>query len=191
MFRVREPSNNGIEQTRRGESPRIRPPAPTTTSLQNARCSTYLPLIYLALQIRQNTTTVRAGTSAAISESLARMLEGFGSDPRTTRLWIRGIAGDPSLDPEDVLQFGLLFGSYIRLVENAYYQQLRGFVNPEQWQTTERSLSSVMGTMGGKGSWARSRHIYSDRFAAYVDTCIAERDAASAAAQQAVEPDVE
>ncbi len=148
-------------------------------------------LIYLALQIRQNTTTVRAGTSAAISESLARLLEVVGSDPRTARLWIRGVGGDPSLDPEEVLQFGLLFGSYVRRIENAYYQQLRGFVDFEHWQTTERTLSSVMGTMGGKGVWARSRHIYSDRFAAYVDTCIAERDAASAAAQQAVEPDVE
>ena len=146
---------------------------------------------YLALQIRQNTTTVRAGTSAAISESLARLLEVIGSDPRTARLWIRGLGGDPSLDPEDVLQFGLLFGSYMRRIENAYYQQLRGFLDSEQWQTTERTLSSVMGSMGGKGWWARSRHIYSDRFAMYVDTCIAERDAASAAAQQGVEPDVE
>lgn len=119
------------------------------------------------------------------------MLELFGSDPRTARVWIRSLAGDPSLDPEDVLQFGLLFASYMRRIENAYYQQLRGFVDSEQWQTTERALSSVMGTMGGKGAWARSRHIYSDRFAAYVDTCIAERDATSAAAQQAVEPDVE
>ncbi len=147
-------------------------------------------LIYLALQIRQNTTTVRAGTSAAISESLARLLEVVGSDPRTARLWIRGLGGDPSLDPWDVLQFGLLFGSYMRRIENAYYQQLRGFVDSEQWQTTERTLSSVMGAMGGKSWWARSRHIYSDRFAMYVDTCIAERDAASAAAQ-GVEPDVE
>ncbi len=31
-----------VRSSRRGESPRIRPPAPTTTSLQNARCSTYL-----------------------------------------------------------------------------------------------------------------------------------------------------
>jgi hypothetical protein len=143
-------------------------------------------LIYLALQIRQNTTTVRAGTSAAISESLARVLEVIGSDPKTARLWIRGIGGDPSLDTEDVLQFGFLFGSYIRRVENAYYQQLRGFVDPQHWQTTERTLSTIMGPEGGRSSWERSRHIYSDRFAAYVDTCIAERDATSAAAQQGV-----
>ncbi len=156
-----------------------------------AAVATIATLGYLAVQLRQNTATVRTGTSAAISESLARVLEVVGSDPRTARLWIRGLGGDPSLDPEDVLQFGLLFGSFMRRIENAYYQQLRGFVDSEQWQTTERTLSSVMGSMGGKGWWARSRHIYSDRFAMYVDTCIAERDAASAAAQQGVEPDVE
>jgi hypothetical protein len=138
-------------------------------------------LIYLALQIRQNTTTVRAGTSAVISESLAHVLEVVGSDPKTARLWIRGFGGDPSLDPEDVLQFGFLFGSYMRRVENAYYQQLRGFVDSQHWQTTERTLSILMGSEGARGWWARSRHIYSDLFAAYVDNCIAERDATSAA----------
>ena len=148
-------------------------------------------LIYLALQIRQNTTTVRAGTSAAISESLARLLEVVGSDPRTARLWLRGLGGDPSLELEDVLQFGFLLGSYMRRVENAYYQKLRGFVDSEHWQTTERTLSAVTGSMGGKAWWARSRHIYSDRFAAYVDSCIAEREATSAAAQQAVGPGAE
>ena len=141
-------------------------------------------LIYLALQIRQNTTTVRAGTSAAISESLARFQEVVGSDPKTARLWIRGFGGDPSLDSEDALQFGLLFASYMRRVENAYYQQLRGFVDPQHWQTTERTLSTLMGSMGARDWWARSRNIYSDRFAAYVDACIAERDATSAAVYQ-------
>ena len=44
-------------------------------------------LLYLAMQIRQNTVTVRAGTSAAISDSLARVTEIVGADPRTARVY--------------------------------------------------------------------------------------------------------
>ena len=146
-------------------------------------------LIYLALQIRQNTTTVRAGTSAAISESLARLLEVAGSDARTARLWTGGLTGDPSLDPNDVLQFSVLFGSYMRRIENAYYQHLLGLVDSDHWQTTERTLRYMIRSNGGKTWWVWSRQIYSDRFVAYVENCIVEREVSSAVAQ-AVEPGV-
>jgi hypothetical protein len=148
-------------------------------------------LIYLALQIRQNTTTVRAGTSAAISESLARVTEIAGSDPRTARLWTLGIAGDQSLDAEDELQFALLFASYMRRLENAYFQQFRGFVDLEHWQTTERMLSTLMKFPGASRRWETLRGVHSDRFVAYVDGFLAERGADPPAAQQGNEPDVE
>ncbi len=148
-------------------------------------------LVYLALQIRHNTMTVRAGTSAAISESLARVTEKFGANPQIARVFMLGLAGDSELSPEERLQFNFLFATYFRRVENAYYQQLRGFVDSEHWQTTERTLSSSMRTPGARSQWERSRSAYSDPFAAYVDRILAEGGTNSAATPHAVEPGAE
>ena len=133
-------------------------------------------LIYLGLQIRQNTTTVRAGTSAAISESLARVTEVLGSDPRAARAYFNGLLGDASLDSETHLQFVNLFSSYLRRVENAYYQQARGFVDSDHWQTTARTFSTTMKLPGARRQWEVSHHLYSDRFGAFVNSCIAEHE---------------
>ena len=148
-------------------------------------------LVYLALQIRHNTMTVRAGTSAAISESLARSTEVLGVDPQAARVYILGLAGDSSLSFEENLQFNFLFRTYMRRVENAYYQQLRGFVDTDHWQTTERTLSQMLKMPGGKRNWEESRDLYSDRFVAHLDRILIELGPGPAAAQQGVEPDVE
>ena len=148
-------------------------------------------LVYLALQIRHNTMTVRAGTSAAISESLARSTEVLGADPQAARVYVLGLAGDSSLSFEDNLRFNFLFRTYMRRVENAYYQKLRGFVDSDHWQTTERTLSQHMEMPGAKQNWEESRDLYSDQFVAYIDRVLIEQGVRPAAAQQGVEPDVE
>jgi len=150
-----------------------------------------ISLIYLALQIRHNTMTVRAGTSAAVSESLARVTEVVGTDPQTARVYMLGLAEDPTLSPEENFQFNFLFATYMRRVENAYYQQLRGFVNSEHWQTTERTLSLFMERPGARHTWEGARSVYSDQFVAYVDRILIERGTSPAAAQQGDEADVE
>jgi hypothetical protein len=144
-----------------------------------AAIATLLTLVYLALQIRQNTTTVRAGTSAAISESLARVTEVLGSDPRAGQAYLKGLLGDASLDAETRLQFASLFSSYLRRVENAFYQHARGFVDPDHWETTARTLSVTMRFPGARRQWEASRNMYSDRFGGFVDRCIAEYEADS------------
>ncbi len=146
-----------------------------------------ISLIYLALQIRHNTMTVRAVTSAAVSESLARVTEVVGADPQTARVYTLGLAGDSTLSPEESFQFNYLFATYMRRVENAYYQQLRGFVDSEHWQTTDRILSLAMELPGARRKWEGARSVYSDQFVAYVDRILIERGTSPAAAQQADE----
>jgi len=141
-----------------------------------------ISLIYLALQIRHNTVTVRAGTSAAISESLARVTELLGADPEAARVYMLGLAGNSDLSPAENFQFNFLFATYMRRVENAYYQQLRGFVDSEHWQTTERTLALTMTLPGARHRWEGSRSVYSDRFTAYVDTVLTNLGSSAAAA---------
>ena len=88
-------------------------------------------LIYLALQIRQNTTSVRAAASASVAESLSRVTEIISVEPELGRIWSQGLDDYDSLDSDARTRFNTIFLTYIRRLENAFYQQSRGFLDPD------------------------------------------------------------
>ena len=135
-------------------------------------------LIYLALQIRQNTTSVRAATSASVSESLSRFTETLISQPELARLWFQGISNYDSLEDQARNQFGMALLTYMRRVENAFYQHARGFVDPDHWQTTERILTRSMSRPGVLRWWSESKPLFSDRFVEFVERHIPKAPAA-------------
>ena len=71
---------------------------------------------YLAVQIRQNTRTVRASTHHGISRELNELNIAFGSDPAVSSLLLRGSEDYSQLDHDERFQYTLLmraaFGTY-------------------------------------------------------------------------------
>jgi hypothetical protein len=121
--------------------------------------ATVATLAYLAVQIRQNTRSVRAATSASVADSLSRWSEIIGSQPESARLWMQGLAEPDQLNGDARFQFPFLFISYLRRVENAYYQKQRGLLDLHTWQTAERILRRTMETPGrGVGGAQHARH---------------------------------
>jgi hypothetical protein len=134
--------------------------------------ATIATLAYLAVQIRQNTRTVQAATSASVADSLSRWSEIMGSQPESARLWLQGLANPDQLKDDARLQFPFLFLSYLRRVENAYYQRRRGLLDLDVWQTAERILRRTMETPGAKHWWRVARPNFSDPFVEYIDETI-------------------
>jgi hypothetical protein len=134
--------------------------------------ATIATLAYLAVQIRQNTRTVQAATSASVADSLARWSEIMGSQPESARLWLRGLADPGQLEGDAKLQFPFLFLSYLRRVENAYYQKRRGLLDLDVWQTAERILRQTMETPGAKHWWRVASSSFSDSFVTFIDQAI-------------------
>ena len=109
-----------------------------------------LSLVYLALQIKQNTTSVRSATSAAVSESLSRVTEMVSSQPELARAWYQGRVQYDSLTDEERYRVTMFANTYLRRLESAFYQQERGLVDADQWQTTERHMVSFMSHPGAQ-----------------------------------------
>ncbi len=135
-------------------------------------------LVYLALQIRQNTTSVRAAASASVAESLSRVTEILSVEPELGRIWTQGLADYDSLDSDARARFTNIFLTYMRRLENAFYQQSRGFLDPDHWQTTERRTTSIMSRPGATRWWSESKSRFSDRFVDFVDSHISGNPAA-------------
>ncbi len=128
-----------------------------------AAIATLATLAYLAVQIRQNTRSVRSATSASVAESLSRWAETIGSQRDLTHLWMQGIADPEQLEPEAKIQFSLLSSTYVRRLENAFYQHSAGFLDPDHWQTTQRfSKYSLVVREGGCGDETPDRDLATD-----------------------------
>ena len=126
-------------------------------------------LVYVAFQIRQNTTSVRAAASASVAESLARVTETLSVEPELGRIWTQGQNDYDSLDDDARIRFNFVLLTYMRRLENAFYQQSRGFLDPDHWQTTERRIAYIMNRPGTARWWSQSRVRFSDPFIEFVE----------------------
>ena len=68
--------------------------------------------------------------------------------------------------------------TYLRRLENGFYQQNRGFVDPDHWQTTERHMVSFMSHPAALHCWSGRRSLFSDRFVEFVERHISDEPAA-------------
>ena len=137
-------------------------------------------LVYLAVQIRQNTLSVRATTFQATTELITDSTARIASDPELARIYAGGLSGAGDLSEIDRFRFGLLMVTVVRRLESAYFQREVGVLSEEQWSGIATVIPGLLTSEGGKAWWARSRRIFTGGFQAYVDEVLADPRAARA-----------
>jgi hypothetical protein len=99
-------------------------------------------LVYLALQIRQNSHVVQSSIIESVTGRSAEQARFFVSDRRLSRVVRHGLTDPDKLDDDDVGEFLLLLMSMLRDTENVYYQYRQGLL-PEEAYHSARNVSSV------------------------------------------------
>ena len=111
-----------------------------------------LSLIYLAIQVRQNTNALRLANSHNLSEAALHFATTLGSEPHRAHVFLRGLAGDDLIESE-VAQFTYLFHAWIRITENGHFQYINGTLDEELWAGWTETARSVFGSPGGRRMW--------------------------------------
>ncbi len=169
-----------------------------------AAIATVATLIYLAAQIRQNTSTVATSTYESVFKGFNDFNLSVASDPDLARILASGLNDPTSLDKNEQVRFVLIMIS----VSNQYLKLLRlkdrGAFPADEWDTYAREAAQMYRTPGG--ALFRSRNLnFADLYRATDDLEVAEVTALylaappahnedggkGTAAQPAVEPDVE
>jgi hypothetical protein len=88
-----------------------------------------ISVLYLAIQIRQNTRSVRASTYQAFSESFRDFRNLLLGDERLGALWGRGLRSRSELSPSERGQFDALLMNFLRGVEVSFYQETNGLLD--------------------------------------------------------------
>ncbi len=137
-------------------------------------------LVYLALQVRQNTAQVRlnseslgmahemGGAQMSVSIALAA-----ATDRELSELLRRGMNLEGELSASERVRFGSFLYAALAGFQAGYYNYRKGFADPGAWQGHESDMIQTMSSPGARAWWPRARMRFSPQFAEYVDGILA------------------
>jgi hypothetical protein len=121
-----------------------------------AAMATLATLIYLAIQIRQNTKAVKGSTLNSITQHKQFKIRWSSEIAETYR---KSVADPTSLtSTEELLMSDWLIASLIAR-ENEYYQYNQGLLDYDNWQSSEKAIRMVLGTRWATNWWKEFSNI--------------------------------
>jgi hypothetical protein len=145
-------------------------------------------LIYLAVQIRQNTESVRMASHHGVTDQVQRSNLAFVQDAEIAELLARGLPDTSSLSDVDRIRFEGILLAIFRTYEELYQLHRKGLTDDELWDSREQSMMRWLSYPGVRSWWCgeRSVMVFTASFSAHVEGRLSE-----AAAQKRHEADVE
>ena len=134
-----------------------------------AAIATLITLVYLAIQIRQNTRIVRSTAFQQVVDSFSEISLAISRNRDLTEVFVRGRDGLSSLDPleQERLRFALV--SYFRRAESVYFHSEQGTLQMETWMGIRESLRRTLQGSGARELWGRDAHLYNPRFRSFIE----------------------
>ena len=131
-------------------------------------------LIFVGIQIRQNTKATKAASHHAITDSFNQINSIIGTDPISARIWRLGLDDLGNLNEDEQMSFNFLCIAYMRVFETLYYQKHNGTIEAQLFNAEKRSIMWAATFPGFREWWATNEISFSDEFRAYVDQIIVE-----------------
>jgi hypothetical protein len=131
-------------------------------------------LIYLAVQIRQNTRSVGAASFQQVVDSLADFTSSLSRDRELIEIVIKGNADFDSLDEVERTRFDFAFISFFRRAENVLVQTEYGTVSADTWAGFRETLKSSLRAPGLRAWWSHRRQRFHPSFQKFMEEQILE-----------------
>jgi hypothetical protein len=145
-----------------------------------------ISLIYLAQQMRQNTTSVRAASFNSMVQNSIRLLEHSFRDSEFADFLHRAEQDPDSLLPDEKLRWNSYMTAVYRHFGNLIYQYRVGALDQQMWESYERTLETHLRTPSWGRWFLENKGVFSSALVDHVEGILKkleeERRAASAAA---------
>ena len=134
-----------------------------------------ISLIYVALQIRQNTHAVRSATAQTVHEHFANWYHLVAADAELAKIAANGLRDYESLSETEKVRFIALFMAFLSYGQNAFLKWRQGLLEPALWIGWEQVLMNLIGAPGGKGLWKEPAYLFGDEFRRHVEDDLIKR----------------
>ena len=129
-----------------------------------------LGLIFVGLELRQNTAAVQAATFQDLIHASSDFLVGIGSDPVTQRIYATGRLDPGALSPNERSQYFMLQQAYWLRMQNAFMQWQRGTLIDEDWIVYQSVICDSATDPGPEAHW-RSQSAITPAFKEFLEAC--------------------
>ena len=126
-------------------------------------------LVYLSVQIRQNTNSIRAASGREVLHEAQRFVTHLSSDPELAELYRRGAADRCSLSEAERYRFGVFVMGTFRNAESLFIQSRRGILSDADWEGIRESLRLFLQRPGIKAWLGERRSQLNGDFVRFLD----------------------
>ena len=141
-------------------------------------------LVYLAVQVRQNTQSLRTENYGRALDRISSMQSQLSGDGQSATLFSKGAADPHTLSPQERIQFTWwayeLFGAF----EFIFHQAQSRAIPDEVWERWSATAEWWLSFPGIRAWWAAKPAPFSASFSAFVETCIRDNRVDSASARR-------
>jgi hypothetical protein len=128
-----------------------------------------ITLLYLAVQIRQNTTSSRTESYQAVVAAISDWTRAVGTNAESSRIADKGSRDLASLSPSERVQFNLIMASLVRNLENIHYQYIHGAIDESTWSGWAKRAHSALEPRGARDWWHTQEAAYSPDFRRFIN----------------------
>ena len=125
-------------------------------------------LFYLALQVRQNTRSLRRAAYQELLNHVAQ-INLVAMDRDVAQMMVHARSGAAGLDEVDQLRWGSWFFSLFRHYQNAYDQYRAGVITHAQWEVIGGRIGGLLSNRGRRESWEAMAPAFSPAFRQVVE----------------------
>jgi hypothetical protein len=133
-------------------------------------------LIYLAVQIREQTKERRQSAVNALTAQWGDLTKALHESTEFSALYLRGVQSFSDLDAATKLSFSAFQNRFCHNFEGMYFAFCDGILPPPLWGEIERTMSDLLAYPGVRQWWATRKHWYTPEFVRLVDGIIARGD---------------
>ena len=138
-----------------------------------------ITLVYLAAQLRTNTTAINRSASQEVIQGRGEMSRFLASDSELSSLFWRGAATPESLDSNEWQRFYFIVNAVIRPIELGFLDHVEGRMSKETWIGQEASVLYWV-VQPGRQKWiAEFGQTLNSQFLTYLNETISKHNAKS------------
>jgi hypothetical protein len=126
-------------------------------------------LIYVAIQIKQNTKATQLSTSQAFIDTYGKVVMQIYGDKQFRDIYWRGLKGLANLHGSETAAFAAWTIHTCRIWESFYYQWQEGVFDDHLWAGWKIQLCDLFGYRGIREIWSARNHQLSEEFREFVD----------------------
>ncbi len=120
-------------------------------------------LVYLAVQIRDNTRSSRSATRQSIVDSIVAVNMILPQSESFARAFRADLDGQ-QLEPHQALQLLAFCYLYLRTWENVHFQYRSGMLSDEDWGGFRQNVKALMQARAFRDFWDRECEVFSEAF---------------------------